>query len=46
MAKQEMPKSQSDKFKAMAKEVEADSSEKSFDETLKIIAKPNATKAK
>ena len=34
--------SQSDKFKAMAKDVEADENEKSFDDKLKKIAKAKA----
>jgi hypothetical protein len=38
MSKPEPPKSQSEKFKAMAKEVEADGDEKAFDKTLKKIS--------
>ena len=37
--KTEISISQADKFKAMAKELEADSDEKSFDKTLSKIAK-------
>ena len=37
-----VPQQQSEKFKAMTKELEADSDEKSFDKTLKNLAKPNA----
>lgn len=40
MAKQDAPKSQSDKFKAMAKELECDNSEKSFQVTLGRVARP------
>ena len=38
MPEVEIPKSQSDKFKAKAKELDADSDEKSFDKTLKKLA--------
>ena len=40
-----MAKAQSDKFKAMAKELGADSDEKSFDKTLKAISKPKGKPA-
>ena len=40
----DITKSQSDKFKAMAKEVEADGDEKAFDKTLGKIAKAPAPK--
>ena len=42
MVKQDTPKTQSEKFKAMAKELEADGDEKSFDKSLKSIATPKA----
>ena len=35
-----MPKSQSDKFKDLARELETDESEEAFDRTLRKIAKP------
>ena len=38
MVKQDMHKTQSEKFKTMAKEIEADGDEKSFDLKLKKIA--------
>ena len=37
---------QSEKFKAMAKELEADGDEKSLDKTLKQLAKTNTSKPK
>ena len=49
MVKQTMPdkeksQSQSDKFKAMAKEIEADGDEKAFDKLLKVVT-PTKKKA-
>ncbi len=38
LLKPKKPKTQSDKFKAMAKEVEADGDEKAFDKVLKAMA--------
>lgn len=38
MANQDAHKSQLDKFKAMAKELEADGDEKKFDKLLKVVA--------
>jgi hypothetical protein len=38
MGRQEEPKMQSEKFKAMAKELEADGDEKTFDEKLKALS--------
>ena len=42
----EKSQSQSNKFKAMAKEVEADGDEKAFDKTLKNLAKTKSSKDK
>jgi hypothetical protein len=38
MGKREEPKMQSEKFKAMAKELEADGDEKAFDKKLKALS--------
>ncbi len=40
MHKQDMHKSQADKFKQAARDLETDDDEKRFDETLGKIAKP------
>ena len=43
---QEPPKSQSEKFKTMAKEIEADGDENFFDKTLKKLATQKPAQAK
>lgn len=42
----EKPKTQSDKFKEAARELECDEDEKHWDERLKKVAKPKPAKGK
>lgn len=45
MDKQDAPKSQADKFREAAKELETDDDEKRFDERLKKIAEKKSEKS-